>query len=235
MIFAAITQTKFIAPHELYPLCEAIEAAAAPCCDAYGLERIAVVIHDDPAAVPKDVQPMVFVADDTDPGAVAAHFPGGYSRVHVDRTSALIVGDDSAFNGACHEADEARVDVNCDQWVPHPTRPGVEVALEVSDPVQDSFEITIKGVTYSAANFVLPSWWKSDGTEPFDHAGRLSAPGQVGPNGYLVLRNPTTGETWLEGADGQPYQMSATKALKLSHPMSRTNRRMGGKIAVATS
>ncbi len=228
MNFALITQTVLLTPHELYPLCEALEAGVAPCCEAYGLPRPAAVIHNDPAAIPEDFEPVVFVADDTDPGALAEHFPGGASRVYVNRTSALIQGDDSAFNGACHEGCEAPVDPGCDQWRPHPTRPGVEVALEVCDPLQDSFELDVKGVTYPAANFVLPSWFDPNGVAPFDHAGRLTAPGQVGPQGYVVLRDPTTGDTWLEGPDGALPKLSAEKSAKLAHPMSRTNRRLGG-------
>lgn len=214
LLFCAVSQTRLVAAHDLYKLLEPLEINAGDCARAWGLEPPAVAIADTPSRISGVAIPVVFVADDTDQGALAVHFPGGYSRVHVDRMSGFDTGDESVLNGAGHEICEALVDLDCNQWMPMPGNPALQVAKEVCDPLQDSYRRTVGGRDVDLANFVLPSWFSGQGTQ-FDFAGHLHSVGEVGPQGYIITQD----------AQHRVHAQGRVALAKLREHRSRTMRR----------
>lgn len=59
--------------------------------------------------------------------------------------------------------------------------------VEVGDPVESGFyAYRIGGVVIS--DFILPAWYDAGATGPYDFAGALRRPGQVGRHGYASWR-----------------------------------------------
>lgn len=239
LLFALVTQTKLVSPAELYHLVRPAEMNARDCARAWSVEPPAVVICDQVEKLPLGAIPVVFLDDDTDPGALAVHFPGGYSRVHVDRSGALLNGYESVLEGACHEVLEALIDLDCNHWVKHPTREGVEIALEICDPLQTVYPITIGQESYACANFVLRRYFEPPNPNyppgaTFDALGELDGPGYVGPEGYVILRKKNAlgdWDNWIEANDGLLPTLSAKKTAALGWAQSRTVRRTGQLFA----
>jgi len=152
-----------------------------------------------------------------DPTRAGGGAPAG--RVYVDRNSGLRTGSYSVSESASHEL-EALNNPRLKVWRKHPDAErraaGHECAQEDSDATQDTYQITLPDpvtgrlISWPVANFVLPAWFEpDDGTgRPVDYAGRLERPGQIGPEGYAVMRGPRAGgglEYWLEGPSGERF------------------------------
>jgi hypothetical protein len=156
----------------------------------------------------------VFTDKDQDQGALAVHFWDPYRRspaafVYPERTTGLREGDASTFEAMAHEVLEAGANADLRTWRAHPKRPGVQMAQEIGDPVQTTYEVESRGSKWPAANFVTPAWFEP-GPHPvetfFDFAGQLTKPAQVGPEGYVILRERDeegVWRTWFEDASGQ--------------------------------
>jgi hypothetical protein len=162
--------------------------------------------------------------------------------VLVEHTTALNSGPYSVSETASHEILEPICNSMLAVWKPHPTRPGVEVAYENCDPCQDTYPIRASGTDWLVSNFVTPFWFMSQYRNPqavltleraedygLDWCMRLKAPGEIGPDGYAVLRErrPDGGwRQWAQGADGPLSQHSRQLARK-QHHASRTRRLLG--------
>ena len=149
-------------------------------------------------------------------------------RVIVNVASGLNTGRYSVSEIASHEITEALCNPTVGVWLPHPTRPGVEVAYECADPVQTHYEITIRGTPWKMSNFVTPHWYRAEplpGTR-FDHSGELTAPGQIGAEGYAMLRPAGGGEAWAENQWGRmdASSLPAEKQVALRHRLSRSRK-----------
>jgi hypothetical protein len=233
--FALCDPERLFRPGDLWAMAQALELNAAHCADAWGLARPAVKLIDDASYLPTfaNCHPVVLVGEGqpSKPGALAHH---GWdwvrnvttSRVYVHRSSGLRTGRYSVCEAAAHEVTEALVDPLVNQWRRHPQEPGVEVALEIADPVQDTYDVEVewrgRNSTWPVANFVLPAWFDATASGPYDHKGTLKEPGQLGPEGYAILRdrNGRTFPVW--GARGIP---GAERSAALQHPAARTRRR----------
>lgn len=237
MIFCFITETKLVSPSDLYRVKQAIEPCAVACARAWALDpNIAIDVFADRKTMPRgpDFFPVVFLGDDSeDPGTLAVHFAGG-ARVYVGRSSGLLAGPESVSEAASHEVNEALVDPFCDLYTHCPGRPaGVETPLESVDALQDSYVLRVGNDDVQVANFLHREWFADkyadadearrflDAGGKFDHMGRLSRAGEIGPEGYLMLRQGD--RRWLENAAGG---MASRTKPGATHPMSRTERRL---------
>lgn len=249
LLFALISQTKLVPPGDLYRLTHALEHGAGHCAHAWGLLPPAIVVCDDLAKLPATAHPIVFVDDFSDPSALGIHYwdplRGIAARVYVGNTSGLNSGRDSVSEVASHEIAEALVDPRAAMWVDHPssTIPGVQVSLEVCDPVQDTYKIRATGTDWMVANFVTPEWFDARFMDHeamatllahgggFDHSRTLQYPGEIGLEGYAVLRRPAANgyamylETYHRAGSPDAVTLSAAK----QHQWARTQRRLTSK------
>jgi hypothetical protein len=245
--FALCSETKLVRPGELLDLAWPLEQNAQHCAAAWGLPAPAVVIANSYLELPPHCRPIVFVDGEGDPGTLAVHYwddirNGPAGRVYVDHTSGFREGPYSVCESAAHEILEALVDATVDQWRPHPTLRLVEVALENCDPVQDTYEIMAGGVSWPVANFVMPEWFDPSLADPiakakfvaaggkFDHKRVLASPGELGPDGYEVVRarNPNGDWVYWNEWPASRKATSATRKAALEHPWSRTKHRLAG-------
>ncbi len=199
MRVALIDESESITGGHLYSMRLALEVNAGHCARAWGMPVIAVELWEGREGLPDDCWPLYFVDDTSEnPDALAVHYvengrPSG--RVYVGRGTGMNIGQHSLFESASHEIVELMINPYLKSWRAMPGRPGVQVALEVADPVQDWYPINDGKETWQAANFVHPAWFdmpNPDGIQPdqIDHLGTLSEPGQIGPEGYAILQTP---------------------------------------------
>lgn len=245
--FALIDRTNGLTDRDLYSLKEALEANARHCAEAWGLQPAGVDVIHDVTRLPSWMVPVVFTDGGDDERALAAHtydvirgLPA--ARVHVPKASGLTSGNRSVLENAGHEILESMCNPMVNIWVARPGVDGHEVPQEVADPTQDTYRYqTRDGRWLNLANFVYPSWFdvrlvdKSlreeflDRGGRFDHARRMTAPGELSNHGYTIVRARTASglgyETWAEwGGQGgasldRSYSLAANK-----HPWARTRR-----------
>jgi len=152
----------------------------------------------------------------------------------VKAATGIFEGSASLSESISHEVIEALVDPLCDLWTHMPGRPaGVLVAYEACDPVEDSYTVGYMDRDVQVSNFVYPSFFDDKLVDPqlaakfmaaggkFDHLGKLTRAGQIGPEGYAVFKDGSA--TWLENDAGR---MGASPRPGASHPAARTNRRL---------
>jgi hypothetical protein len=191
---------------------------------SWGFDAPVFVVRRDESRLQDGEMALVFVTDEEgDPGALAVHYWDGTrgepaGRVYVDRASGLSTGRYSVCESVSHEV-EALNNPRLNQWRLHPdaarAAAGHELALEDSDPTQDTYEVVApdeygRPIKWPVANFVLPAWFEADdgSARRVDFAGRLSRPGEIGPEGYAVVRGPRAGggrEVWLEDGSGARF------------------------------
>ncbi len=231
--FALCDPQRLVDPDDLWHMAKALEANAGHCAVAWDLPPPAVTMIDDARALPaiSNVHPVVLVGEGGREGLLAVHSWDWVryvttSRVYVHKASGLRGGRQSICEAAGHEITEALVDPLINQWRVHPQDPKVHVALEVADPVQDTYDLLItwrrETVRWPVANFVLPAWFDASSPGPYDHAGTLTAPGQLGPEGYAILRDPSGRTFPVWGSRGIP---GAERQTALQHMAARTRKR----------
>lgn len=237
LLFALITETALVKESDLYAIARGVERGARDCAEAWSVEPPAVDVFHARRALPDGCCPIVFIDDTTDPNALADHYwdlvrllPA--CRVWPARASGVTLGTTALSVLTSHEVNEALVDPECTDFPPHPSRPGVHVALEVCDPVQDEYVVETANGPIAVANFVLPSYFDArladfgaalayrDQGGAFDFKGTLGFAGQIGPSGYLILADET--HIWDEGPEG-PF--NAIAAADKAHAWARTFRR----------
>jgi hypothetical protein len=211
--------------------------------------EISVILVDRERRAPAGATTIVFVERGTDPNTIAHHYfdharQAPAARVFVENTTGLNAGNASCFESLCHEANEAKCNGELAVWMPHPARPGVEVAYEVSDPTQDTYVIQHRGTRWQAANFVTPHWWRKDLVGDFasvtwierrygyglDWARRMRTPGEISREGYAVMRRQRengTYERWSEDANGR-LDLASRKLANKKDSLSRTRRLLDG-------
>lgn len=144
---------------------------------------------------------------------------------------------------ACHEIAEAMVDPQVNLWVDRPGVPGVQMALEIADMTQDTYEIDVDGEKWHVANFVTPAYFESRFLDPavcarflasggrFDWAGRMTHPGQILPTGYAIQRRAKEGGGWSTyPVWGSSTPIAPERIVAKAHPWARSTVR-GAKFA----
>jgi hypothetical protein len=239
--FALISHTSLLKASDLYLLAKAVELGARDCALAWGRAAPAVVSFDRELSPPSDVIPILFVDGGEDVGELARHYydplrAGAVGRVFVSQASGFKEGPYSVSESTSHEVLEALINPHLNLWVDYHdvTRPSVQVALEVCDPVQNSYTVRTGGALWPVANFVTPAWFldyrppnatSSSAVEAvlretgFDHTRMVTRPREIGPGGYVVLRE--RGETWTEDASGRVPSFSADQIRAKSHALAR--------------
>lgn len=256
LTFALINASKLIGPGDLAHLAPALEHCARECAIEFGKEPPAVITIDVEAELPDSCVPVIYEDSSSDQQMLAVHWYDVVRElpacsVFVDAGSGFNVGRNSACEGGSHEINETVADVTADIWVPHPTRPGVWVAYENCDPTQASYIEHAHGSDWQVSNFVTRAWFDPQYADEaareaflasggrFDRIGQFSQPGEVGPEGYLVLRgpdpnNPDQYVVWYEmaktpGARLNVHELATHlpehKQAALRRKMSRTRKR----------
>lgn len=237
MQFVLVTATTLVRPRDLGALRGALETNAQHLASLWGYEPPAIDVFASARTLPDFCIPIMMLDESTDTVGVLAdhgwdaarHMP--FLRVFVQQASGLVSGEWSVSKSTSHEILEAIVDPRCDLWTDMPGRPGVDLAFEVSDPVQDDYAIG----DVLVSNFVTSSFFNARLADPaaaaefvaaggrFDFKGTLQRAGAIAPSGYLILRDST--HRWTENAAGEPASLSKPGA---EHPLSRTERRLAG-------
>ena len=239
-VFALISETKLVGQKELYLLSRAMQRNAADCAKAWSLATPAVVAVDkwlDLEPLP-NVFPVVFTEDEDVPDALAVHywdvFRGGpAARVFVEYASGLATGRYSLAEACGNEITEAMCDPQVNRWVDITSQPGMQMALEVADPVQDAYHVMIDEEDWPLANFVFPQYfegryegealdryWRGGGR--FDMLGTIHAPFKIGPEGYAVLRRQRADGSYVTYPVYGGLRGVAERQKAKRHPWART-------------
>jgi hypothetical protein len=234
LAFVLIRETNRVSEVDLYRLSRALEINAQHCAAAWGVEPPTIDVVDQLTEVPGFYHPIRFRSHtDDDPGAGAVHYwdpirQGPAAIVYVDRASGFNSGYSSVAEFASHEVVEALINPRVNLWrpYPHPLKHGVLVALEVGDPTQSTYNVVTRdGTVWKMTSFVTPAWFDGANHDPerkklvmkasrFDHAGELQAPGEVGREGYVILRE--NGVIYFEDWQGTRFGANAAP-LKPGH------------------
>jgi hypothetical protein len=234
-----VNETMRASARDLVNLSLALEQNAQHIAKGWGIVAPTIDVVDKMDRVPGHYHPMRIVeGSDDDPGAGAVHYfdvlrGGPAAVIYADRASGFNVGSFSVAEALSHEL-ELLCNPQVNLWLPHPdpSRVGVQCAREICDPLQSTYDITIRGVPWKMCNFVLPSWFDQSAHDPeikrrimagagFDHAKKLDHPGHIGGEGYVVLRKRNehgAWEMWFEAANGQRFGSAPVKnPLELAH------------------
>jgi hypothetical protein len=242
MLFALITDTKRISQTQLYGLSRALERNGKHCAQAWGKEPPAVVALDRKSGLPRGASPILFVDENSDPTTLAYHY---YDPIRGTPASRVLVHRDSKFNdgnyslceAASHEMLEALLDPMINLWVDHPDpaqRADTQMAFEICDMTQEHYTITMRDVRWRVADFVTPAYFRQDIAEDpdklarahaagvrFNYCGTLSRPGEIGPEGYAILRQRSEYGGWRVWSESKKTLDAARVAAK-AHPLART-------------
>jgi hypothetical protein len=241
LAFVLIRETSLVSEPDLYRLARALEINAQHCAEAWGVLPPTIDVIDDLTKVPGLYHPIRFRSHtDEDPGAGAVHYwdpirRGPAAIVYVDRASGFNAGRSSVAEFASHEVVEALINPRVNLWLPHPSplKPGVQVAREVGDPTQATYDVVIKGTKWRMTSFVTPGWFDAANHDPelqrrimagrgFDYAHELQGPGEVGPEGYVILREG--GVIYFEDSSGQRFGAAPLKAGHEARALSPSSR-----------
>lgn len=239
MLFALCSVTPLVTQRDLYFMAGALELQASIVARAWGLEAPAVMVCASPDSLRSFCQPIICTdKDEADTNFDAYHQPdkfhGTLSRVFAPRATGIFTGDTSTSELVSHELFEALVDPLCDLYTHMPGRAAnVDTALEASDMLQNTYVVTHMGTDVQCANFLYRAAFDDSLADPerasafmaaggkFDHLGTLTRAGQIGPEGYAVLRDGS--RRWLESFTGP---MGANPNAGAAHPAARTGRRL---------
>jgi hypothetical protein len=242
MQFVLVSESPAIKPSWLYRLAKALEINLGHCADAHDLKHPAVDVIDKAGdSLPRGCHPIVFT-DQQKPGFLGIHSwdpfrKAAIGKVFVTTGSGLMVGRYSIPESAAHEALEAFLNPRLDRWIDHPTREGIQMPEEACDVLQTHYFVRVPGSSeqWPVANFIHPHYFSKhlaqdpeqlarffrDGGR-LDHSGELKRPGEVGSQGYTILRERVAGRwrVWNEGPEGNALSFDAAAAK--DHPLSRT-------------
>lgn len=230
--FLLVRETDLVTDEGMYLLARALEAYAQEVAAAWGKPSPTVDVVDKMQRVSDLYHPIRFVSGShEDPGALGYHYydpirRGPAAVVHVDRCSGFNFGSFSVVECASHEVAEAMGNPDLTQWRPHPdpARFGVQVAFEFGDPTQGTFLLESGGARWQMCSFVTPAWFDPAANEEaarqrvlnstgFDRGRLLTRPGEVGVEGYVILRELRDGRwhVWFEDYAGVRFGAVPTK------------------------
>lgn len=248
--FALCPETPLVRARDLQRMAVALEYNAQHCAKAWNFHPPAVVVADRDH-LPKFCRPIVFMEAGADTDTLAVHYVDPVrnapaARVNVDKTSGLASGPFSACESAAHELLEMLGNPLLNVWMPWPaprSDSAIETPRELCDATQDTYTIEHARTLWPVANFLMPAWFDlklsdavaragfRDAGIKFDYCDRMSEPGEISPEGYVVLRAPKLNGAgfnyWEEWAfSGRPAVMDHAKR---SHPWSRSKQLREGR------
>lgn len=196
---AVINESKRVTDAQVDLIVGALKIQMRDYCAKAGLRTPTIARY---RGAPKGTVPMVIVDNPDIAGALGYHDVAqdgsDYMRIFVDPildNGGSVVGDRgdpslSVSGCASHEDGETAFDPDCNRWA-DTAEPGVQIALENSDPVQgDAYFVEVHGQRVAVSNLVLPAWFNPKAkTGPFDLMGKLSAPFTMTKGGYWIERD----------------------------------------------
>ena len=205
MIIAITNESTVALDSDLYNIAKAIQHQLRyHFCPAWGLGVPSVI------AIPKGSTPpvtdvLMHVKDTSDqPGALGYHDDDtvieGFAFAKTDQQYGA-----SLSVTLSHEILELTGDRDC-QEAKQNLQNGYFYAVEVGDPVEadnDGYHITVtdqhgQSVDVLVSNFILPAWYRSGSSGPFDHQKLLTKPYGVRPGGYVSYWKGTGQWTQLQ-------------------------------------
>ena len=228
MQIAVVNSSKSLADADVAFMVEACAAQLLECAAAWGVPPLAAAFYHDVATLPASEVYVCEIVDDLDqPGALGYHSDDLRPFIRV-----LAQGAATSVT-LSHEFLETLCDPTCDQWKARGD--GTQVALEVCDPVEgDSYSRTamVLGETRSVnlSNYVLPVWFSLTGARVFDVMGKVTAPFQMSPGGYMVVLDAQGNEQDVFARYGG-LAGAATAGKRLATRNSRLLRRLQGTRA----
>ena len=242
---ALVRETTLVSHQEMNVMARALDAQLADVGAVWGREPMAVVVYDTHRSLPRGVQcwPIVLADDAKQLDALAIHYADPYwyaaARVFCGGASGVFEGENSISEATSHEAVEMMLDPLCNLWVDGPlVDAGSAYALEIADPVQTHYDVEVKEWFWSRhktkvrlANWVYPAWFdegsvKRHGVQ-YDHQAELARPFSVGPWGYMIVRDRTSGRVtpvWASQYSAL-YALSDYRRATKQHLWARTVRR----------
>lgn len=180
--------------------------------------------------------PCFIVANLDDPNAEAYHADEGNGQPDEYMGLDTVATLDDVTSAIGHENDEVCGDPECDQWVtvpsgialPNGLTPGMQIAREVCDPIQDRtypIDLGDGGAPIIVPDFVLPAYFDLTITGPTSYGEAACGLPRLEPfnrtsGGYQLARNADgSGETQVFG------YMPPHRRMKARHHSSRTYRR----------
>lgn len=146
--------------------------------------------------------PMYFVDSlSRNPDTLAVHYVQANrpaARVYVEASTGLNNGRASLIELAGHEGVELECNPWLELWEAAPGRPNLLTPREPCDAVQDTYDSMSadpSGRPWQLANFVTPAWFGLPSSAKgvhgplLDYADRRKEPGEIGPEGYLIVRD----------------------------------------------
>lgn len=246
--FALISDSKQVTGADLAKMAPALERSAVECWRVWHAYLPMEFKDHEPSVFPwagsidgapalpdwrsgtlTHVVPIYFVdAQSRSAGTLGVHFQQGdrpAARVFMGAGSGLYQGRHSATETASHEINEVLVNPWLDQWDRIPGRANVWMPRENCDAVQTHYPVGEHDV--SVSNFSYPAWHglsnpSSVPADQVDHRGELGAAGELGPEGYRIVRN----RDWILSFEYGPKRQGfgARDMDALAHPLSRTRR-----------
>jgi hypothetical protein len=232
---ALVNSSNRVANLDLAFIAEAGNAQLVDVCQAWGLTPQPMTFYADAGGLPAEDVRILDVVDSIDvPGAAGYHT----NKAGIIYGRVLSQAGDGTSITATHEGPEMAVDAPCAAWKAMPD--GFAVALEVCDPVQgDAYPINVElgklGLRRAimVSNWVYPAWFIDGAPGPYDRMGLCTAPFEVRPGGYIIVRDASghQGERFARTAPFVRFGGDAGRlafASKLANPDGRTARRLRG-------
>lgn len=148
----------------------------------------------------------LFIVDSGgDPDAFGAHTMFGKAVWGYVDASLCIEAGEPISRVIGHELIEPVVNADLQGWSNPLLSGDVEYALEVCDPCQRQSQASMVSLFGNSAivefaDFVLPSWYRSDGRPPYSHQRTVAAPLVENAGGYKITRK--NGRVNLNGRSG---------------------------------
>lgn len=153
---------------------------------AYEVEPPVVAVYRSVTELPAGALCVVVITDSVPPGELGDHDALRTARV-------LFRSNPNWVQTFSHEILEMAGNLDCNLWLPHPSRPGFKLAREMCDPCQAgqypvTVEILGESRTLMVSDFCMPGYWVHGAPPPYNYLDTMEAPGEVLPGGYQIVR-----------------------------------------------
>ena len=212
--------------------CAALDAQAQEFSAAWGVPYWPVSLYSSDVLKKMTPKEMAAFVADSHLCTVQMTMVAGALGFHDDVAGVIFArvlwqGDATSVT-LSHEILEMMGDPKCNAWRRMPDRR--DTALEACDAVEGDVYIETADVggdlmPVDVSNYLLPSWFKVGGAGPYDRMSKLTAPFDMTPGGYMIVRDRQGNETQVFAASDAGR---INLARKLEKPRGRLARRLRG-------
>lgn len=207
MLIAVINESTEVSNADVNTMCQAIQIQLdLHVLPAWNMKSSTIKFYADKTKVPGYAWVVNMLDNPTQAGAL------GYHSLDNDQIDAFIFAQPVLANGGTtlaynpanptqytvsatlsHEVCEMVGDRYANGFSVGPQiSQGNLYAQELCDPVEnDSYGISVGGVSVAVSNFVFPSWFNPEATlklnAPFDYLKKLTAPFTMDAGGYMIV------------------------------------------------